>query len=91
MQSKIFVSAASNPPFCLKAEVGCDRGMGATDQGQHWGYASDCPSLHEATLHCFALSTGNYALSAPWKTKAVRGHGKPHGFLCFANPVGESL
>lgn len=24
MQSKIFLSAASNPPFCLKAEVGCD-------------------------------------------------------------------
>lgn len=25
------------------------------------------------------------------KQKLVGGHGKPRGFFCFANPVGESL
>ena len=49
---------------------GVTEGWSLLTNGQQRRYASDCFSLHDASLHCFTLCVGNNALSAPWKTKA---------------------
>lgn len=88
LQPSILLST-SKQKKTLKAV--CDWGMIPTDSGQQWDCASDCSSLHNASLHCFILFVGNNALSAPWKTKACGRSPRASRLFCFDNLIGESL